>query len=170
QNKKLNAGLWVTCFRHSTRSADLKALPTAYSYPKVERDGALAMSYASKWRFYYAYDLIALHDRYNATYFKQDLTNIKFGDIAIGHDSRTQKESLLRGLRGLFEAQDAVARMAPEVHLELTHEIYWGTPGTPCDVAALKYAHYFHVPPNDYSGAGHPRQRAAVQHLRNTDS
>ncbi|WP_326325031.1 hypothetical protein [Parapedobacter sp. 10938] len=170
RNKRLNAGLWITCFRHPTRSADLKALPTAYSYPKVERDGALAMSYASKWRFYYAYDLIALHDRYNATYFKQDLTNIKFGDIAIGHDSRTQKESLLRGLRGLFEAQDAVARMAPEVHLELTHEIYWGTPGTPCDVAALKYAHYFHVPPNDYSGAGHPRQRAAVQHLRNTDS
>ncbi|HWK58548.1 MAG TPA: hypothetical protein VNQ80_14490 [Parapedobacter sp.] len=170
QNKRLNVGLWVTCFRHPTRSADLKALPTAYSYPKVERDGALAMSYASKWRFYYAYDLIALHDRYDATYFKQDLTNIKFGDIASGHDSRTQKESLLRGLRGLFEAQDAVARMAPDVHLELTHEIYWGTPGTPCDVAALKYAHYFHVPPNDYAGAGNPRQRAAVQRLQNTDS
>ncbi len=170
RDKGLNTGLWVTCFRDPERSADLKALPAAYSYPKVERDGALAMSYASNWRFYYAYDLVTLSDRYHATYFKQDLTNIKFGDIAKGHDSRTPKESLLRGLRGLFEAQEAIAAMAPDVQLELTHEIYWGTPGTPCDVAALKYAHYFHVPPNDYAGAGNPRQRAAVQSLPNTDS
>jgi Alpha-galactosidase len=170
RDKGLNAGLWVTCFRHPERSADLKALPTAYSYPKVERDGALAMSYASNWRFYYANDLIGLYDRYHATYFKQDLTNIKFGDIARGHDSRTHKESMLRGLRGLFEAQDAIAKMAPDVHLELTHEIYWGTPGTPCDVAALKHAHYFHVPPNDYAGAGNPRQRASAQSFPDVDS
>lgn len=166
----LNIGLWVSCFRHPEHSADLQALPLAHSFPKVERDGALAMSYASKWRSYYAYDLVSLYDRYHATYFKQDLTNIKFGDIAKGHDSRTQKESLLRGLRGLFSSQDEAARMAPEIRLELTHEIYWGTPGTPCDVAALKHAHYFHVPPNDYAGAGNPRRLASKQNHHNVDS
>ncbi len=170
KSRGLGLGLWVTCFRHPLYSRDLQVLPNGYSLPRIERDGALAMSFASDWRFYYANDLVGLYDRYEATYFKQDLTNIKFGDFADSHDSRTQKESLLRGLRGLFEAQDRVAALAPAVQMELTHEIYWGTPGTPCDVAALKHAHYFHVPPNDYSGAGHAKQRAIDQRKYNTDS
>ncbi|GAA4306216.1 hypothetical protein [Compostibacter hankyongensis] len=156
--KGLRLGLWLTCFRHPAYARDLKVLPHAYSLPRIERDGGLAMSFASRWRYYYANDLVDLHDRYGATYFKQDLTNIKFGDIAKGHDSRTRKESVLRGLRGLLESQDRAAASAPDIHLELTHEIYWGTPGTPCDVAALKHVPSFHVPPNDYSGAGKTKQ------------
>jgi hypothetical protein len=36
-------------------------------------------------------------------FFKQDFTNIKFGDVGEGHESRTRKESLLRGLRGCWK-------------------------------------------------------------------
>jgi hypothetical protein len=163
KRKGLQIGLWVTCFRHPQLSEDIKALPRGYSLPKVQREDGLAMSYAGPWRYYYANDLLRLHDQFGVTYFKQDLTNIKFGDFARGHESRTQKESILRGLRGLFEAQDIVTGASPDIQMELTHEIYWGTPGTPCDVAALKHAHYFHIPPNDYSGAGHNKQRVNDQ-------
>ena len=38
-------------------------------------------------------------------YFKQDFSNIIFGDLAEGHESRTRKESLLRGLRGLLSGK-----------------------------------------------------------------
>ena len=96
------------------------------------------------------------------THFKQDFTNIKFGDLAAGHYSRTRKESLLRGLRGLLESQALVRRLAPDVANEVTHEIYWGTPGVPCDLAILKCAALYHIPPNDYSGAGHWKQRSGA--------
>ena len=42
----------------------------------------------------------------------------------------------------------------PEVRTELTHEIYWGTPGVPCDVAALKHADLYHIPLNKCLGSG----------------
>jgi len=125
----------------------------------VRRLEGVAMSFASSWKQYFANDLVFLHDRYGATYFKQDFTNIKFGDLAAGHLSRTRKESLLRGLRGLLESQSLLRHLAPDVANNISHEIYWGTPGTPCDLAALKSVSHFHIPPNDYSGCGHFKER-----------
>lgn len=158
RSKGLDLGLWVSDFRRPD-SNDLQEMPDARSLPEIKRGGGLGMSFAGPWRDYYADSLIWLHDRYGMTYVKQDLSNIRFGDIAEGHDSRTKKESLLRGLRGLLEAQDRVRRGAPGMRLELTHEIYWGTPGVPADVAALKHADSYHIPPNDYSGCGDRKQR-----------
>ena len=155
----LDIALWVCCFRLPTLDPDFTAVPNTFSLPKIHRGGGVAMSYASKWRYYYAEDVLKLRDRYGATYIMQDLTNIKFGDISRFGDSRTLEESYLRGLRGLFEAHDIICEAAPDVILQLTHEILWGTPGVPCDIASLKHAHTFHIPPNDYSGAGHARQR-----------
>jgi hypothetical protein len=91
--------------------------------------------------------------RYGVSYFKQDFTNIMFGDLAAGHESRTRRESLLRGLRALLETQANLRRAAPDVVNEITHEIYWGTPGVPADLAALKTAARFHIPPNEAIGA-----------------
>jgi hypothetical protein len=154
----LKLGLWVSCFR-TTNSADLKVMPEMRSVPLIKRDGGFGMSFASPWRQYYAQDLARISRKFGVTYFKQDYTNIKFGDAAEGHDSRTRQESLLRGLRGLLEAQDLLRELAPEVTSQITHEIYWGTPGVPCDVANLKHAATYHIPPNDYAGVGHPKQR-----------
>jgi hypothetical protein len=53
-------------------------------------------------------------------------------------------------------------RLAPSVANEVTHEIYWGTPGVPCDLAVLKSAALYHIPPNDYSGCGHTKQRVGA--------
>lgn len=158
RSRSLQLGLWVSVFRDPD-SRDLAALPDARCVPLQSRVGGYGMSFASPWRHYYARDLADTAAKYGAVYFKQDFTSIKFGDIAAGHDSRTRKESLLRALRGLLEAQAEVRRLAPGVVPELTHEIYWGTPGTPCDLAALRHAGSYHVPPNDYSGAGHRKQR-----------
>ena len=44
--------------------------------------------------------------------------------------------------------------MSPDISTLITHEIYWGTPGVPCDLAAMKYGCFYHIPPNDYSGLG----------------
>jgi hypothetical protein len=111
------------------------------------------MSFASPWRDYYVRDLVSLARRYHVSYLKQDFSAILFGDLAEGHESRTRRESLLRGLRGLLAAQEALRRTAPDVVNEITHEIYWGTPGVPADLAALKYAARFHIPPNEAIGA-----------------
>lgn len=157
-SKGLRFGLWVSDFRRPD-SQDLRDMPNARSLPEIKRGGGLGMSFASPWRDYYADSLVGLNERLGVTYIKQDLSNIRFGDIAEGHDSRTKKESLLRGLRGLLEAQDRVRRAAPGMALELTHEIYWGTPGVPADIAALKHADSYHIPPNDYSGCGNRNQR-----------
>ncbi len=148
----LKIGLWVSCFR-TTDSPEMRSVPL------IKRDGGYGMSFASPWKESYARDLARLSQVYGATYFKQDYTDIKLGDSAEGHESRTHRESLLRGLRGLLEAQDCLHRIAPEVIPQLTHEIYWGTPGVPCDVAALKHAAAYHIPPNDYAGVGNPKQR-----------
>jgi len=155
----LALGLWVSCFRHPDFDPDLKAVPNTFSIPRIKRDEGIAMSYASRWRYYYAENLLKLRDQFGVTYFKQDFTNIKFGDLSRSNNSRTLKESYLRGLRGLFEAQDIICEAAPDIVIQLTHEIYWGTPGVPCDIAALKHAHTYHIPPNDYSGAGNRGQR-----------
>lgn len=158
RSKGLRLGLWVSCFRDPD-AEDFKALPDAAIVPGVRRLDGVAMSFASSWNRYFANDMVSLHDRYGVTYFKQDFTNIKFGDLAAGHQSRTRKESLLRGLRGLLESQALLRHLAPDVANNITHEIYWGTPGTPCDLAALKSASHFHIPPNDYSGCGHFKER-----------
>ena len=154
----MRLGLWVSCFR-SPGAADFKALPSAASVPEVRRLDGAAMSFAGLWNRFYANDLVSLHDRYGATYFKQDFSNIQFGDLTAGRPSRSRKESLLRGLRGLLEAQSLLRHLAPDVANEITHEIYWGTPGTPCDLAALKHAALYHIPPNDYGGCGHFKER-----------
>jgi hypothetical protein len=133
-------------------------MPNAANRPAIRRLNGLGMSFASPWREYYAHDLAGLAQRYGVSYFKQDFTNIRFGDAAEEHESRTRKESLLRGLRGLLEAQDLIRREAPSVSMEMTHEIYWGTPGVPCDLAAVEHADLYHTPPNDYSGDGNSSQ------------
>jgi len=148
-------GLWVSCFR-DLDSRDMADMAEARVLPILLRTlslPGLAMSFASRWREYYVKDLVALARRYHITYFKQDFTNIMYGDLAAGHESRTRKESLLRGLRGLLDAQAMLRRAAPEVVNEITHEIYWGTPGVPADLAALKHTARFHIPPNESIGS-----------------
>jgi hypothetical protein len=157
RSKGLRLGLWVSCFRDPD-SKDLAALPNAASRPAIQRLGGLGMSFASSWRGYFAQDLSDFAQRYGVSYYKQDFSNIRFGDAAEEHESRTRKESLLRGLRGLLEAQDLIRREAPSVTTEITHEIYWGTPGVPCDLAAIEHADLYHTPPNDYSGDGNSNQ------------
>jgi hypothetical protein len=160
QAEGLKLGMWVSCYR-SPGSKDLLAMPEARAVPLRTRMTGFGMSYACPWREYYAASLIELHKLYGAVYFKQDFTNLKLGDIAAGHESRTRKESILRTLRGLLAAQDIIRKAAPDVVMEITHEIYWGTPGVPCDVAVLKHANLYHIPPNDYSGAGNKDQRVS---------
>jgi len=150
-SRGLKLGLWLSCFRDAN-SPDLKAWPDARSLPVVTRLGGIAMSFTTPWREFYAQDLARLHERYGATYFKQDFSNVLYGDLAENHPNRTRKESLLRGLRGLLEAQDQLRALAPDVMNEMTHEIYWDTPGAPCDLAALKHAARYHVSPNACRG------------------
>jgi len=161
RSKGLRFGLWISCFRERDAD-DFKALPDAAIVPEVRRLNGVAMSFAGPWHQYFANDLLFMHDYFGATYFKQDFTNIKFGDLSPARASRTRKESLLRGLRGLLESQAVIRRLAPSVANQVTHEIYWGTPGTPCDLAVLKVASLYHIPPNDYSGVGHWKKRAGV--------
>lgn len=158
----LRLGLWVSSFRLPDEK-DFRALPDAAVSPNVGRVSGLAMRFSGPWSEYFANDLVFLHDYYGATYFKQDFTNIKFGDLGSGSGARTRKESFLRGLRGLLQAQDSLRRLAPAVANQITHEIYWGTPGVPADIAALKHVSFFHIPPNDYSGVGHWKQRVGVE-------
>jgi hypothetical protein len=151
----LKLGLWLSCFRDRD-AKDFKDLPDAAILPPLIRGTSLpglAMGFASAWRDYYVKDLVELSKRYRVDYFKQDFTNIMYGDLAEGHESRTRRESLLRGLRGLLAAQAALRRQAPDVVTEITHEIYWGTPGVPADLAALKDTPRFHIPPNEAEGA-----------------
>lgn len=157
RSRGLKLGLWLSCFRDAN-SPDRQAWPAARSLPVVTRLGGIAMSFTTPWREFYAQDLARLHERYGAVYFKQDFSNVIFGDLAESHPNRTRKESLLRGLRGLLEAQDRLRALAPDVMNEMTHEIYWDTPGAPCDLAALEHAARYHVSPNACAGLG-PRRR-----------
>jgi hypothetical protein len=156
----MKLGLWVSCYRGAD-SADMQKMPDARSLPLIRRDGGFGLSFASPWKTFYAEQLAGLSKKYGVDYYKQDFTNIKFGDWAEGHESRTLRESYLRGLRGLLLAQDELRERAHGVACEITHEIYWGTPGVPCDVAAVKHASAYHLPPNDYGGAGNSKERVS---------
>ncbi len=149
----MTLGLWVSCYR-SLDAKDLKVLPDAMVLPPLKRLSGYGMGYASDWRNYYAQDLVYLNDRYGAKFFKQDFTNIRLGDMANGHESHSRKESYLRSLRGFLSSQKLIREMSPDISTLITHEIYWGTPGVPCDLAAMKYGCFYHIPPNDYSGLG----------------
>jgi hypothetical protein len=151
--ENMTLGLWVSCYR-SPDAKDLQVLPDAFSLPPVKRLTGYGMGFASDWRNYYAQDLVYLRDRYGARYFKQDFTNIRLGDLAASHESHSLKESYLRGLRGLLESQVLVRELSPDITTLISHEIYWGTPGVPCDLAVMKNVCYYHIPPNDYSGLG----------------
>jgi hypothetical protein len=121
------------------------------------------MSLAGAWREFYVRDLVRLHQQYGVDYFKQDLSALIYGDLAETHESRTKKESLLRSLRGLFAAQDAIRQSAPGIITELTHEIYWGTPGAFCDIAVLKHANQYHTPINACAGVLPPYGRKPLK-------
>jgi hypothetical protein len=148
----LSLGLWVSCIRCDD-SPDLRAVPDARSLPAVKRMYGSAMSFSSPWRRYYAEDLARVAREFGVTYFKQDFSNVCYGDIAEGHEGRTMRDSLLRGLRNLLETQDRIRSVAPQVVTELTHEIYWTTPGVPADLAVLKHACQYHFPYNSCWGA-----------------
>jgi hypothetical protein len=160
RGKGLTLGLWVSCFR-DLDSRDMQEMPEMRILPELIRSPqlpGLAMSFASPWRDYYVKDLAEVSRRFGVKYFKQDFTNIMYGDMAEGHESRTRRESLLRGLRGLLAAQAALRKAAPDVVNEITHEIYWGTPGVPADLAALKETARFHIPPNECVGSDIARE------------
>ena len=123
-------------------------MPDGRSLPPVKRMNGWAMSFSSPWRQYYAEDLVRVARQFGVTYFKQDFSNVRYGDIAEGHEGRTMRDSLLRGLRNLLETQDRIRAAAPQVVTELTHEIYWDTPGVPGDLAVLKHACQYHFPYN----------------------
>lgn len=160
-SKGLKLGLWISCFR-GDNAKDLAALPDARSLPySINTKRGAGMGFASKWRDYFANDLIYMADRYGMSYVKQDLTNISKGDIAEGHESRTRKESILRGLRGLLKLNKKVSEQAPHIWTQITHELYWRTPGPPADIAALKNACAFHTTPNTYLGAGYGSKRVS---------
>lgn len=159
--ENMNVGLWVSCFR-SPDSKDLQVLPDALSLPPIKRLSGYGMGFASDWRYYYAQDLIYLRDRYNAKYFKQDFTNIRLGDLAASHESNSRKESYLRALRGLLESQLLVREISPDITTLISHEIYWGTPGVPCDLAVMKHVGLYHIPPNDYLGLGGNKYRKSL--------
>lgn len=160
RGKGLTLGLWVSCFR-DLDSPDMRDMPEMRILPELIRSPqlpGLAMSFASPWRDYYVRDLAQVSRRFGVKYFKQDFTNIMYGDLADGHESRTRRESLLRGLRGLLAAQSEIRRTMPDVVNEITHEIYWGTPGVPADLAALKETARFHIPPNECVGSDLARE------------
>ncbi|MBI5085375.1 MAG: hypothetical protein HZB13_12355 [Acidobacteria bacterium] len=160
RSQGLALGLWVSCFRDRD-SRDLRDMPDARILPELIRSPqlpGLGMSFSSPWREYYVKDLLDVARRFGVSYFKQDFTNLMYGDLAEGHESRTRRESLLRGLRGLLAAQAQLRKEAPEVVNEITHEIYWGTPGVPADLAALKHTARFHIPPNECVGSDIARE------------
>lgn len=153
-SKGLRLGLWISCFR-GTGSKDIAVIPDGRSLPLFKNTKrGYGMSFSGPWRDYFANDLVYMHDKYGMSYVKMDLTNISKGDIADSHESRTKKESVLRGLRGLLHVNKRVADIAPDLWTQVTHEIYWRTPGPPADIAVLKYACAFHTTPNTYLGAG----------------
>lgn len=149
----MTLGVWFSVFR-SMQSMDMASAASGFSYPLIVRGGGAGLSFASIGRKRYADEVVSVYRKYGARYMKQDLSDIVYGDIARGHESRTYKESLLRGLRGLLQTQDMIHAQAPDMTLQLSHEIYWKTAGPPADVAVLKHADVYHATPNEYWGAG----------------
>lgn len=155
QSKNMKTGLWYSVFINEQNADKSDKEPVLFSLPLIRRAGGLALSFCyEKSRKKYVDEIVYLNKTYGAKYFKQDLSNICYGDIAIGHESRTKKESYLRGLRGLFATQDEILRQSPETWLQLSHEVYWETPGPAADVAILKHVDSYHASPNEYWGAG----------------
>jgi hypothetical protein len=155
QSKNMKTGMWYSVFINEQETDISASEPGLFSLPLIRRAGGLGLSFCyEKSRKKYVDEIVYLNKTFGATYFKQDLSNICYGDIARGHESRTKKESYLRGLRGLFATQDEILRQSPETWLQLSHEIYWETPGPAADVAVLKHVDSYHASPNEYWGAG----------------
>ncbi|MEZ5104978.1 MAG: alpha-galactosidase [Draconibacterium sp.] len=155
----MKTGLWYSVFLDEQEVDKTGKEPVLYSLPLIKRAGGLGLSFCyDKSRKHYVNDLVYLHENYEADYFKQDLSNVCYGDLAQEHESRTIKESYLRGLRGLLTTQDDIHERAPEVWLQLSHEIYWETPGPEADIAVLQHADSYHSAPNEYWGAGNRKE------------
>lgn len=161
RSKGMQLGLWISCFR-GLDSKDISAIPDGRSLPLfTNTKRGYGMSFSGPWKDYFANDLVYMRNKYGMTYVKEDLTNISKGDIANSHESRTKKESLLRGLRGLLQVNKRIGELAPDIWTQVTHEIYWKTPGPPADIAVLKYACAFHTTPNTYLGSGNGSKRVS---------
>ncbi len=170
-SKNMKMGLWYSVFINEKQAMESDNEPVLFSLPIIRRSGGLGLSMCyKKSREKYVDDILYLHRTYQVDYFKQDLSNVCYGDIAKGHESRTLKESYLRGLRGLFTTQDHIHQKAPQLWLQLSHEIYWETPGIDADVAVLKHADSYHIPPNEYWGAGNRSKLVSVNWKYNVDS
>lgn len=155
QSKNMKTGMWYSVFINEQETDISASEPGLFSLPLIRRAGGLALSFCyENSRKKYVDEIVYLNKTFGATYFKQDLSNICYGDIARAHESRTKKESYLRGLRGLFATQDEILRQSPETWLQLSHEIYWETPGPAADIAVLKHVDSYHASPNEYWGAG----------------
>ncbi len=171
RTKDLKTGLWYSVFLNEQLAEKRGTERLLFSLPVIRRAGGLGISFCySKSREKYTNDIVYLNKTYHADYFKQDLSNICFGDIAFGHESRSLKESYLRGIRGLFEVQDEIHRQAPDAWLQLSHEIYWETPGPAADVAVLKHVDSYHAAPNEYWGAGNRSKLVSSTWKYNVDS
>ncbi len=155
----MRTGLWYSVFINEQQAAKNGQEPVLFSLPLIRRTGGVGLSLCyDRSREKYINEIVYLSKTFQATYFKQDLSNICYGDVARGHESRTLKESYLRGLRGLLDTQDSIHSRAPDVWLQLSHEIYWETPGPGADIAVLKHADSYHAAPNEYWGAGNRKQ------------
>ena len=171
QTRNMKTGLWYSVFLNEQLAEKKGDKPLLFSLPMIRRAGGLGISFCylpSRER--YVNDIVSLHKTFHADYFKQDLSNLCYGDIARGHESRTLKESYLRGLRGLFSMQDEIHKQAPNVWLQLSHEIYWETPGPAADVAVLKHVDSYHSAPNEYWGAGNRSKLVSSDWKYNVDS
>lgn len=171
RSKSMVTGLWYSVFMNELLTDKSQTEPVLFSLPLIRRAGGLGMSFCfSTSRQNYINDLVFLNKIYQARYFKQDLSNLCYGDIAYGHEGRTLKESYLRGLRGLFQIQDEIHRQAPDVWLQLSHEIYWETPGPEADIAVFKHVDSYHAAPNEYWGAGNRSKLVTTDWKFNVDS
>jgi len=171
QSKNMKTGLWYSDFINEQQAGKNGKEPPLFSLPLIRRAGGLGLSLCyNPSREKYVDEIVSLHKTFQADYFKQDLSNICYGDIAAGHESRTLKESYLRGLRGLFAIEDEIHREAPEIWLQLSHEIYWETPGPEADIAVLKHVDSYHSAPNEYWGAGNRQQPVNSTWKYNVDS
>ncbi len=171
QSRNMKTGLWYSVFLNEQLANKTGDKPLLFSLPVIRRAGGLGISFCyPPSRERYVSDIVYLHKTFHADYFKQDLSNLCYGDIARGHESRTLKESYLRGLRGLFSMQDAIHKQAPNVWLQLSHEIYWETPGPAADVAVLKHIDSYHSAPNEYWGAGNRSKLVSSDWKYNVDS
>lgn len=171
QAKNMKTGLWYSVFVNEQQTVKPQSGPPLFSLPLIRRAGGLGLSlcYAES-RKKYADEIVFLHNTWHAGYFKQDLSNVCYGDIARGHESRTLKESYLRGLRGLLATQDEIHNRVPGIWLQLSHEIYWETPGPEADIAVLKHADSYHSAPNEYWGAGNRSKPVSAEWKYKPDS